>query len=517
MPSLKPGATACARPSRDWGKASISSRLPHCGCCRHSHTMAFLDELRAMLPPGRCLVDAAPLAAYSSDALTAIEVQPTAVTLPETADEVIRIVRLCNLHGVPFVARGSGTSLSGGSVPVAKGIVIALNRMNRILKLEASSRTAVVEPGVANLAVSRAAAIHGLHYAPDPSSQQVCTIGGNVAFNSGGAHCLKYGMTSNHVLGLKVVLANGEVCELGGESLESTGPDVTGFFCGSEGLFGIALEITLRLLPKAACFHTILAGYSTLDHAGDTVSAIIESGLLPGAMEIMDRLAMDAAEAAVHSEFPPGSQACLIVELEGTPEQVAAEKPLLATILQRSSPIEVREAHNADDRLRIWKGRKSAFSAVGRLSPDFIVQDGVVPRRRLGEALRKIAELSGAYGLRVANVFHAGDGNLHPLILYRGDIEGELERAEKLAGEILLMCVAMGGSLTGEHGIGLEKKQYLGSMFSSDDIDSMQRVRRGFDPKEISNPGKMFPGGDAPALIQQGLHPLEKAGVISRE
>lgn len=479
--------------------------------------MPFLDELRSLLPASRCLIDAAPLAAYASDGLTAFEVQPAAVALPETAEEVVRIVKLCHQHKVPFVARGSGTSLSGGSVPVAKGIVIGLNRMNRILKLEPATCTAVVEPGVTNLAVSKAAAVHGLHYAPDPSSQQVCTIGGNVAFNSGGAHCLKYGMTANHVLGLKVVLPSGEVCELGDESLESTGPDVTAFFCGSEGLFGIALEITLRLLPKAACFHTVLAGYRTLEQAGDTVSAIVESGLLPGAMEIMDRLAMDAAEAAVHSEFPPGSQACLIVELEGTPEQVAAERPRLQAILNASRPIEARVARDADDRMRIWKGRKSAFSAVGRLSPDFIVQDGVVPRRRLGEALRLISQLSAQHGLRVANVFHAGDGNLHPLILYRGDVDGELERAETLAGEILRMCVAMGGSLTGEHGIGLEKKQYLGEMFNADDIDAMQRVRRGFDPKDISNPGKMFPGGDAPALTQHGLHPLEKAGLLSRE
>ena len=477
----------------------------------------FIAALRLLLPAQRCLLEPVQLATYASDGLTAFEVTPRAVVLPETAAEVIALVKLCHEHAVPFVARGSGTSLSGGSVPIEEGIVISLNRMSRILRLDADARVAVVEPGVTNLAVTKAAAPHGLHYAPDPSSQQVCTIGGNVAFNSGGAHCLKYGMTANHVLGLKVVLANGEVCELGGESLEQVGPDVTGFFCGSEGLFGIALEITLRLLPRAACFHTVLAGYRTLDMAGDTVAAIVESGMLPGAMEIMDRLAMDAAEAAVHSEFPPGSESCLIVELEGTPEQVAAEKPALAAILAKSQPIEIREARDADDRMRIWKGRKSAFSAVGRLSPDFIVQDGVVPRRRLGEALRRISNLAADHGLRVANVFHAGDGNLHPLILYRGDVEGELERAEALAGEILLMCVAMGGSLTGEHGIGLEKKAYLGSMFSDDDIDLMMRVRRGFDPKEIANRGKMFPGGDAPALKQHGLHPLEKAGVMSRE
>jgi len=479
--------------------------------------VTFLDQLSAIIPSSRMLVGAAGLAAYESDGLTAFAVKPRAVVLPETADEVIAVVRLCHEHAVPFVARGSGTSLSGGSVPIEDGIVISLNRMNRILRLDPESRIAVVEPGVTNLAVTKAAAPHGLHYAPDPSSQQVCTIGGNVAFNSGGAHCLKYGMTTNHVLGLKIVLADGTVHELGGESLESSEPDLVGLFCGSEGLFGIALEITLRLLPKAACFHTVLVGYDSLQKAGDTVAAVVASGLLPGAMEIMDRLAMDAAEAAVSAEFPPGSEACLIVELEGTPDQVAAERPALQSILDASGAIQIRVARDAEDRIRIWKGRKSAFSAVGRLSPDFIVQDGVVPRRNLGEALRRIGEASKRRSLRVANVFHAGDGNLHPLILYDGRISGELEKAEELAGEILVMCVEMGGSITGEHGIGLEKKEFLPRMFSAEDIDVMQRVRRQFDPKEIANRGKMFPGGDAPVLAMRGLHPLEAAGVISRE
>lgn len=479
--------------------------------------VTFLDHLATIIPPARMLVGEAGLAAYESDGLTAFAVKPRAVVLPETADEVIAIVRLCHEHSVPFVARGSGTSLSGGSVPIQDGIVISLNRMNRILRLDPDSRIAIVEPGVTNLAVTKAAAPHGLHYAPDPSSQQVCTIGGNVAFNSGGAHCLKYGMTTNHVLGLKVVLADGSVHELGGESLESNEPDLVGLFCGSEGLFGIALEITLRLLPKAVCFHTVLVGYDTLQKAGDTVAAVVASGLLPGAMEIMDRLAMDAAEAAVSAEFPPGSKACLIVELEGTPEQVAAERPELQRILDASGAIQIRVARDADDRMRIWKGRKSAFSAVGRLSPDFIVQDGVVPRRRLGEALQRIDEASQRYGLRVANVFHAGDGNLHPLILYDGRTEGQLEKAEELAGEILVMCVEMGGSITGEHGIGLEKKEYLPRMFAAEDIDAMKRLRRQFDPKEIANRGKMFPGAEAPVMQMRGLHPLEAAGVISRE
>src|SRR6185436_16742843 len=394
---------------------------------------------------------------------------------------------------LPFVARGSGTSLSGGSLPFAGGIVITLNRLNRILRLDPVERIAIVEPGVVNLAVTAAAQPHGLHYAPDPSSQPICTIGGNVAFNAGGAHCLKYGMTSNHVLGLKAVLATGEVVVFGGMSREQIGPDWTGLFVGNEGLFGVALEITLQLLPRAEVFHTVLAGYRTLEQAGDAVAAVVASGLLPGAIEIMDALALEAAVAAVHSEYPAGAAAVLIVELEGPREVVAADRVRLDEILTKSNPVEVRVARDAAERLAIWKGRKSAFSAVGRLSPDFIVQDGVVPRRRLGEALRNIAEWSRESGVRCANVFHAGDGNLHPLILYDGREAGALERAEALAGRILKMCVEMGGSLTGEHGIGMEKREYLPDMFSADEIDCMQRIRAAFDPLGIANPGKMFP------------------------
>ncbi len=476
-----------------------------------------LSRFAQVFPAERLLTSAAHLSAYESDALTAFHSRPVAVVVPESGDEVIAAVRLCHELRMPFVARGSGTSLSGGSLPVAGGIVIALNRLNRILKLDATERIAVVEPGVVNTQVTLAAQPFGLHYAPDPSSQTICTIGGNVAFNSGGAHCLKYGMTSNHVLGLKAVLATGEVVEFGGASRESVGPDYTGLFVGSEGLFGIALEITLQLLPRAECFHTVLAGYRTLEEAGDAVSAVVASGLLPGALEIMDALAIQAAEAAVQSGYPKGCEAVLIVELEGPREKVAAERPALDALLAASKPIESRVAANAAERAKIWKGRKSAFSAVGRLSPDFIVQDGVVPRQRLGEALRRISEMSREAGIRVANVFHAGDGNLHPLILYDGRESGALERAEELAGRILKMCVAMGGSLTGEHGIGVEKRAYLPDMFSADEIALMHRIRAAFDPLGIANPGKMFPGGDAPALVQHGLHPLEKSGVISRE
>jgi glycolate oxidase len=476
-----------------------------------------LQRLQSLLPPERLLVQPGQLAAYESDGLTAFHQSPLAVAIPETADEVIALVRFCHTEKLPFVARGSGTSLSGGSLPVSGGVVIALNRLNKILRLDPAQRIAVVQPGVINALVTVAAAPHGLHYAPDPSSQSICTIGGNVAFNSGGAHCLKYGMTSNHVLGLKAVLATGEVVEWGGTSRENIGPDWCGLFTGNEGLFGIALEITLQLLPKAECFHTILAGYKTLEQAGDAVSAVIASGLLPGALEIMDALALEAAVAAVRADYPPGCEAVLIVELEGPREVVAVDRVRLDEIIAASKPIEARLARDAEERLAIWKGRKSAFSAVGRLSPDFLVQDGVVPRRKLGEALQRIGEMSREAGIRVANVFHAGDGNLHPLILFNGREQGALERAEALAGKILKMCVAMGGSLTGEHGLGVEKRAYLPDMFSAEEIDCMKRLRAAFDPLGIANPGKMFPGTEAPALTQHGLHPLEKAGVISRE
>ncbi len=476
-----------------------------------------LRRLHALLPAGRILAEEQHLAAYESDALTAYRNRPLAVAVPETADEVIALVRFCRDEGLPFVARGSGTSLSGGSLPLVNGIVIALNRLNRILKLDPAQRIAVVEPGVINLHVTAAAAPHGLHYAPDPSSQPICTIGGNVAFNAGGAHCLKYGMTSNHVLGLKAVLATGEVVEFGGAGRDQVGPDWTGLFVGNEGLFGIALEVTLQLLPRAECYHTVLAGYATIEQAGDAVAAIIASGLLPGAIEIMDALALEAAVAAVHAEYPPGCEAVLIVELEGPREAVAADRGRLDAIIAESRPVEARPARDAAERLAIWKGRKSAFSAVGRLSPDFIVQDGVVPRRRLGEALRHIDEWSREMGLRCANVFHAGDGNLHPLILYDGRVPGALEQAEALAGRILRMCVEMGGSITGEHGVGVEKRDHLATMFSADEIDCMQRLRAAFDPRLVANPGKMFAEAGAPALTQHGLHPLERAGVISRE
>jgi len=480
-------------------------------------TKSLIEALRRLYPSDRLLTKPGELLPYESDALTAFRARPAAVVISESQTEVIETVKLCHQNEVPFVARGSGTSLCGGSLPIEDGIVIALNRLTRIVKLDAKERTIVVEPGVINLDVSKAVASHGLYYAPDPSSQQICTIGGNIAFNSGGAHCLKYGMTSNHVLGLKVVLPDGEVLELGDESTEGVGPDLVGLLVGSEGLLGIALEITLRLMPKPERYHTVLAAYRTLEGAGDAVTRVVASGLLPGAMEIMDRLAIQAAEAAVHPNYPQGAEAVLIVELEGESEEVAEEIKKLDKMIAESGAYEVRVARDDADRQRIWKGRKSAFSAVGRLSPDYIVQDGVVPRGRLAETLTEIQRLSEVYETRVANVFHAGDGNLHPLILYDGRQSGALERAEKLAGEILELCIRVGGSITGEHGIGVEKLDFLPKMFAESDVDLMRSLRLSIDPLEIANRGKMFPHGGTCAPACLGMHPLERAGVISRE
>lgn len=476
-----------------------------------------LDRLRDILPPGRFSDDAASLLAFESDGLTAFRQRPRAVVIAESQQEVIDVVRWCHHNSIPFVARGSGTSLSGGSMPVADGIVISLNRLNRILRVDADNRVAVVEPGVVNLRVSQVAAEHGLYFAPDPSSQKICTLGGNVAFNSGGAHCLKYGMTSNHVTGMKIVTGDGTVESIGSESVESIGPDISGLFCGSEGLFGIALEITLRLLPKPECFHTVLVGYRSLRDAGDAVSAVIDAGLLPGAMEIMESLAIEAAEAATACGYPEGAAAVLIIELEGPREHIEVEKQRLAEVIATTRAFETVVAVDEAQRGLIWAGRKSVFSAAGKLSPDFLVQDGVVPRNRLGEALEQIQSFSEASGLRVANVFHAGDGNLHPLIMFDDSVPGDLGRAEALAGKILLMCVEMGGSITGEHGVGIEKRDYLPSMYDEASLGLMQRLRAAFDPGSVANPGKMFPAAEAPALTAHGLHPLEKAGVISRE
>lgn len=476
-----------------------------------------IRELKEIFPAERFYADKATLAAFESDGLTAFQVMPRAVVVPESEAEIVATVKLCQKFGVPFVARGSGTSLSGGSLPHSEGIVIALNKMNRILSIDTERRIAVVQPGVYNLSITKAAEKYGLHYAPDPSSQQVCTIGGNLAFNAGGAHCLKYGMTSNHVLAARVVLADGEVCELGSASMEGAGPDLLGLFVGSEGLLGIATEVTVRLIPKPEAYYTVLAGYDTLERAGEAVAHIIASGLLPGAMEIMDRLSMQAAQAAVGAKYPENVEAVLIVELDGSRDSVAADQLRLEPLLKQSGAAAILVAASNEERLKIWKGRKSVFSAVGRLSPDFIVQDGVVPRGKLGYALRQIEQLSREARISVANVFHAGDGNLHPLIMFDGREKGALERAEELAAKIVQLCIDLGGSITGEHGVGMEKRQFLPGMYDRASLDCMRRIRLSCDPQEVANRGKMFPSGEAPALSLYGLHPLEEAGVIARE
>jgi glycolate oxidase len=455
---------------------------------------ALLSSLREKIPRDRLLTEPGRVAPFESDALTSFRRRPEAVVLAETRDEVIAIVRACHREGVPFVARGSGTSLSGGSLPVEGGIVIALNRLNRILRLDPSERVAVVEPGVINAHVSAAAAGHGLFYAPDPSSQSICTIGGNIAFNSGGAHCLKHGMTTSHVLAVEAVLPDGEVVRLGTGSPEPAGPDWLAGFVGSEGLFGIALEATLRLLALPEATHTVLAAYRDLRAAGDAVASIVAAGLLPVAMEIMDELAIEAAQASVRPGYPD-VPALLIVELDGERACVDDDVARLGELIRSSGATEVRATEDPAERAMIWKGRKSAFSAVGWLAPDYLVQDGCVPRTRLGETLEEIGRMAAEAGLRVANVFHAGDGNLHPLILFDGREPGAVERAEDLAGAILELCIRHGGSITGEHGIGVEKREFLARMFSPADIAVMRRLHRAIDPEGLANRGKMF--GDA--------------------
>lgn len=478
--------------------------------------MSFLNKLAIYYSQDQILTSGGALAAFKSDGLTAFAVRPIAIVFPESELQIAATLRLCQESDVPFVARGSGTSLSGGSLPHRDGIVIALNRMNKIISLDPDRRIAVVQPGVINLDVTKAAERFGLYYAPDPSSQQVCTIGGNLAFNSGGAHCLKYGMTTNHVLGARVVLANGDVVSLGSDSLEADGPDWLGLFCGSEGLLGIATEIKLRLLTKPEVFYTVLAGYDTIELAGDAVGLVIAAGLLPAAMEIMDRMSMSAASAAVGAEYPPDVEAVLIVEIDGSRETVDAEKQKLEAIIRQSGAKATIVARDSEERAMIWKGRKSVFSAVGRLSPDFIVQDGVVPRGKLGFALREIERICRENQVPVANVFHAGDGNLHPLILYDGRVPGALHKAEEVATKILRLCIELGGSITGEHGIGMEKREFLPEMFDRDSLDVMRRIRRSIDPNEVANRGKMFPGGDGESTSPHGLHPLEKAGIAER-
>jgi glycolate oxidase len=489
------------------GLAAAGERLPR----------GFLGRVRGVLPEDAVIDHVDQLRTYQCDALTGHRAVPELVVLPSSTEEVQAVVRLCAAEGVPFVARGAGTGLSGGALPVAGGVVISLARMARILEVDLDSARVVVQPGVTNLEVTRAVEGEGFFYAPDPSSQQVCTIGGNVAENSGGAHCLKHGFTVNHVTGLKVVLPDGELVELGGPSLDPDGYDLLGVFVGSEGTLGIATEIALRVLRAPEAVVTVLAGFASTDAAGGAVSETIAAGILPSAIELMDRLTLQAAEAAVQPGYPEAG-AVLIVELDGVAVQVEDDLAAVEAICRRHGASEVRVAADAEERARAWRGRKAAFAAMGRVSPSYYVQDGVVPRTRLPEVLRRIAELEAEHGLRVGNVFHAGDGNLHPLVLYDDAVEGEAERAERLATAILEVCVEAGGSLTGEHGIGVDKACSMPRMFGESDLAVMARLRAAFDPAGLANPGKVLPTprlcGEVPGPYR--AHPLERAGLAER-
>jgi glycolate oxidase len=474
----------------------------------------FVRDVEAALGAEGVVKEPEQLRTYECDGLTGYRVVPGLVALPRSTEGVQAVVRLCARDGIPFVARGAGTGLSGGALPVAEGIVVSLARMNRILGVDLESAHVTLQPGVTNLAVTQAVAPHGFYYAPDPSSQQVCTIGGNVAENSGGAHCLKHGFTVNHVLEAEVVLPDGEIARL---RAGDPGPDLLGAFVGSEGTLGIATELTVRVLRVPEAVRTLLAGFESTDAAGGAVSGVIAARILPAAIEMMDRLTIEAAEAAVHPGYPDVG-AVLIVELDGLAAQVEEDLAAVEAICRANGASEVRVAADETERALLWRGRRSAFAAMGRVSHDYYVQDGVVPRTRLAEVLRRIGELEREHGLRVGNVFHAGDGNLHPLVLYDGRRAGEAERAQELAVAILDACMEAGGSLTGEHGIGVDKACSMPRMFGPDDLDAMQRLRRAFDPAGLANPGKIFPTprlcGEVPGPYR--AHPLEKAGLAER-
>ncbi|HEX3823170.1 MAG TPA: FAD-linked oxidase C-terminal domain-containing protein [Mycobacteriales bacterium] len=478
-----------------------------------------LDELVAdcvrHFAPSQVITDHAQLRTYECDGLASYRCTPGLVILASSTADVAFVVRRCAELGVPFIARGSGTGLSGGALPRTDGVLIVMSRMDRIVSVNVDDERAVVEPGVINAHLTRASAPLGYYYAPDPSSQQVCSLGGNVAENSGGAHCLKYGFTAHHVTGLEVVLPDGTVERLGGAAPDPVGYDVIGAVVGSEGTLCVVTEATVRLMRRPQAVQTVLAGFRTIDDAGAAVSAIIAAGVLPAAIELMDALAIEAAEAAVHPGYPAGAGAVMVAELDGPDCEVVAQLADLERLCTDAGAFEIRVAADDVERALIWKGRKSAFAAVGRISPDYIVQDGVIPRTALSDVLRAIDDLAAEAGVRVANVFHAGDGNLHPLVLF-DESAGETERAEEVSSRIIELCLAHGGSITGEHGVGHDKKVHMGKMFNEIDLDVMQLVRCAFDPDNICNPGKIFPTprlcGERPGRTR-GVHPLAEAGI----
>jgi glycolate oxidase len=449
--------------------------------------------LRAIIPGEGVIADAEELRAYECDGLTAYRQLPMVVCLPSTTAQVAAVLKYCHANKVKVVPRGAGTSLSGGALPLADGVLLGLGKFNRILEIDFANRCAVAQPGVTNLGITDAVAQAGFYYAPDPSSQIACTIGGNVAENSGGVHCLKYGLTTNNVLGVELVLMTGEVVRLGGKHYDAGGYDLLGVVTGSEGLLGVITEVTVRLLKRPETARAVLLGFPSSESAGDCVAAIIAAGIIPGGMEMMDRPAIHAAEAFVHAGYPLDVEALLIVELDGPAAEVDELIAAVETIARGKGAVYARLSQSEEERSQFWAGRKAAFPAVGRLSPDYFCMDGTIPRKRLPFVLTRMTEMSAKHGLRVANVFHAGDGNLHPLILYDANRPGELERAEAFGADILKLCVEVGGVLTGEHGVGVEKRDLMGTMFSDDDLKQQQRLKCAFDADGLLNPGKVFP------------------------
>ena len=454
---------------------------------------AVLARLQQLLPDECVITDPAGLRPYETDGLTAIREMPWLVALPETEEQVAAIVRCCAEHRVPVIPRGAGTGLSGGARPHQHGVVLGLSKMSEILAVDPDNRVARVQPGVRNLAITQAAEQHGLYYAPDPSSQIACSIGGNVAENAGGVHCLKYGLTVNNVLGVRMVTAAGEVVELGGAVYDNPGPDLLALLCGSEGMLGIVTEVTVALLPSPETKTVLLAAFSHVVDAGNAVAAIIAAGIIPAGMEMMDKMAVQAAEAFAKAGYPLDAEAILIIELDGADAELATLNDQVTELLRTHGAYQIDEAHDATQQARLWKGRKSAFPAVGRLSPDYLCMDGTIPRKTLPKVLSEIDDISQTFGLAVANVFHAADGNLHPLILFDANVAGQTDKAMAMGAKILEACVAAGGTVTGEHGVGVEKLDTMCVQFTSEELAQFFRLKAALDPKELLNPGKGIP------------------------
>lgn len=444
--------------------------------------------------PGEGVVDATnQMRAFETDGLTAYRQLPLVVVLPETVKQVSRVLKYCETNGIRVVPRGSGTSLSGGALPLEDAVLLVMSRFNKVLDIDYANRTAVVQPGVTNLGITHAVEGRGFYYAPDPSSQIACSIGGNVAENAGGVHCLKYGLTTNNVLGVEMVLINGDIIRLGGQHLDAEGYDFLGLMTGSEGLLGVVTEVTVRILQKPETARAMLVGFPSSEEAGQCVADIIGAGIIPGGIEMMDRLAIKAAEDFVHAGYPMDVEALLIVELDGPEAEVDHLIDAVMRIADSNGATMSRISQNEEERQTFWAGRKAAFPAVGRISPDYYCMDGTIPRKALPQVLAGMRRLSEQYGLVVANVFHAGDGNLHPLILYDANMPGQLQKAEDFGSDLLRLCVEVGGVLTGEHGVGVEKRDLMGTMFNQTDLDQQIRVKCAFDEQHLLNPGKVFP------------------------